>query len=80
MKWITNTVYSSDAPPRPLKSCEHKKKYFCIHELTNISVNIREAFKKQKKNLHFCQGLKQHHKPKQDELDTSDLSLDFNYF
>ena len=27
------------------------------------------------KSIHFCQGLKQHHRLKQDELDTSDLSL-----
>ena len=73
-------------PPQASKKLWKQKKYFCIHELTNISVNIREAFEKQKKPynfcelIHFCQGLKQHHIPKQDELDTNDLSLVFNHF
>ena len=30
--------------------------------------------------IHFCQGLKRHHILKQDELDTSDLSLVISFF
>ena len=69
----------SPSPPTPFSSYENSFHYHPGWSFGHLASDLTKPYNFCEL-IHFCQGLKRHHILKQDELDTSDFSLVYDFW